>query len=256
MSDKSFYSNSFYSLLTIGCISIFGSGYYLYSLYKSPKKEKSSFCQDNISLSYKGNLTVEIAIKLIANLHNNVENYIKKIKPEIDDFRRSKINDSSAYEEVIHELDQLKHEAYTKFKIELERKYGYTYDQITKVLDPICPIEMEEKLTLYSMPKFEDKNLLNKKLILDAFIYYANRYIDQIKEFQNLPKEENSEDQKQKILYNFMIIKYKADDELYLKYHLTEHQLKYLLFEYKLHKDKQIEEMLIQISQNEEFFNN
>ena len=53
----------------------------------------------------------------------------------------------------------------------------------------------------------------------------------QIKEFQNLPKEENSEDQKQKILYNFMIIKYKADDELYLKYHLTEHQLKYLLFE-------------------------
>ena len=257
MSENSSYSPIFYSLIVSGAVGVLGSAYYIYSLLDSSNtlaKEKS-ICKDpEISLTYKGKLTQERAMKLMAIIHNRAEDYILKKRPDIEDLRRTKINESQAYEEIIIEMNHLKSEAFSKFTSEIEATYGYTYEEITKVLENVCPIEMEEKLSSYSIPKFGDQRVFNNKFVIDAFVFYANRYIEHMKITQGLPKSTNTEDQKQELIYNLMIGKYKADDELFLKYHITEHQLKYLLFENKLHSEKQIQDLLFTISEYEQMF--
>lgn len=258
MSNKS-YSYKFYSLIGAGALALFGSTCYLFSLWKSPTtqlKEKSFSNDIDISLNYKGRLTQERAIKLMALIHSKTENYILKAKPGIEEERRNNLNNSKEYEKICNSLFELKNEAFRIFTNEIETTYGFTYDEITKVLDPIDPIILEEKFTSFTIPKFDDKREYNKEFVIEAFIYYANRNLEQMKNVQGLLNDNPSyKSNNEYFIYQLMILKYKADDELYMKYRITENHLKFLLFEYKLHGNKQIQDLLNKISEYEEMFN-
>jgi len=251
------YSNRFYCILIGGITTLLGSGYYIYSLYNSNKetKDKSAGDSNDISKNHNGVLNEERALKLMALLHKKTEKYLKEYNPKLEEERRNNINNSQEYEKICNEYLDLKNKKFKEFTKEIEDKYGHSYEEISKVLEPISPIEMEEKLIFLSVPEFIDRSLWTRDKIFKAFEFYGNKCLEKMNSVSQMIKENSSDpEQKNYLVYQLMIHKYKVDDELFLKFQLNENQLKYLLFEYNLHKDPSIQTILKNISELEENF--
>jgi hypothetical protein len=260
MSENSSFSLTYYSFLFAAIGGAIGSSFYLYSLFKSNKdedkfKDKSISDSNNITKIHNGELTQERALKLMALLHKKTEKYLREYNPKLEEERRANINNSQEYEKICNEYLDLKNKKFKEFTKELEDRYGHSYEDISKVLEPIGPIDMEEKLIFLSVPEFIDKSVWTRDKIYKAFEFYGNKCLEKMNSVSQMIKE-NSSDQEQKnyLVYQLMIHKYKVDDELFLQFGLNENQLKFLLFEYNLHKDPNIQTILKNISELEDNF--
>lgn len=254
--DSREYIPSFYYGIT-GCslIGLF-SGIYSYSLFQNLyTKIQESFSLGGISLSFKGKLSEKRALKLVTYIHSKTENDLKSKYPNSDEERRNNLNNSELYEKICNECLNLKNMIFKEYIKKVEDKFGYSYEEITKSLDALDPIEMEEKLIKLTLPRIDNEESFTKEMIFNAFEFYGNNCINKMKDIYKMIKD-NSSDEEQKIYFNYqlMIQKFRIDDELYLKYGLKENQLKYLLFKYKLHKDPKIANILKEISHLEENF--
>ena len=229
------FSKTFYFLLGTGIVGLLGGFYYLWTLFNEDIElnEEQEKQVEKITQEVKdGELTVEMAIKIMSIANKVCEDTIKKNKPDLDQRRRDAFNNEEEYDKICYEYLENKEYAYQSATQLVLGKFNITMENLQKALTGIPPFELEKKLYQCDKPDYDDSVLKDDiSKIKEAFVYYGNRFIQEMKIFYQTMSHVNSNEQEYKMI-RLMISKLRVEDDLYSKYKVNEIQLKFLLFQF------------------------
>jgi hypothetical protein len=254
------YSIGYYSLGLLGITSIIGGLYYLYQAFNEEvvsEQTNNEIEQMKQDVELKGGeLTPDVAIKIMALTNKQAEEYIKKTKPDIDERRRAALNDKSRYDQICQEYFELKEQAYVAASNAILTKFGnFTMEDVQTIMARISPYDLERKSFEYDKPTF-DNPLPEKQKVKDVFKVYGNEISTKMRDlYQQMSRYQNDPNMQQFLMISILILKIRIDDEMYLKYQLSETQVRYLLYHYDLMDDPDIKQVNDKISRFEEFMN-
>jgi hypothetical protein len=257
--DKSSsYSLAFYSLAAIGITGLLGGLYYLYTAFNdegqvsqeinSQIEEIKQEAEEN-----QGQITPELAIKIMALTNKQAEDLIKKAKPDIDERRRAALG-TPEYESICQEYFEVKEMAYQTATSLILKSYGnIQMEDLHRVMSKVSPYELERRAFKYEKPTFTGE-LPSKELVKTMFKYYGNQLATKMREFhQRMNQYQADPNMQEFLIFRILILKIQIDDELYMKYKYTETQIRYLLYEYDLIDDPEVKEVNEKISRFEDF---
>jgi hypothetical protein len=257
--DKSFsFSIAFYSLAAVGITGLLGGLYYLYTAFNddgqvsqeinSQIEEIKQEAEEN-----QGQLTPEVAIKIMALTNKQAEDTIKKIKPDIDERRRAALG-TPEYEQICQEYFEVKETAYQTATAMVLKSYGnIQMEDLHAVMSKVSPHDLERKAFKYEKPTFTGEPP-SSGLVKEMFKHYGNQLASRMREFHQRMNQYQADPSMQDFLiFRILSLKVQIDDELYMKYKYTETQIRYLLYEYNLIDDPEIKEVNEKISRFEEF---
>jgi len=238
--------------ITISAAVLGSSLYYLYKLYtcKDDDEELEKILIDEKDLFDSDNkLTENGAITLMIKINTLADEYYNKEYSDLDKKRRDNLNNLEEYTTLCNETFTHKQTIYQLATNEILNKLTHkiTIEQIQNFLQTINPKKLEE-LTLINeaeLLKKEDIDLINIKTCKEAFIYYVNIFIEEVKNLQDKYKDINYEENVQiqnMLMFEYLIVKIKADDLLYLKYNTTEQKIKIILYKNNCLDDPDIKE--------------
>ena len=245
----------YYGGITISAAIIGSSLYYLYKLYtcKDEEEEIEKILIDEKELFDLDNkLTENGAINLMIKINLLADEYYNKEYSDLDKKRRENINNLEEYTTLCNETFTHKQTIYQLATNEILNKLTHkiTIEQIQNFLQTINPKKLEEltlnnEVELLKIEENEDNNLINIKTYKEAFIYYVNIFIEEVKNLQDKYKDINIEENVQiqnMLMFEYLIVKIKADDLLYLKYNTTEQKIKIILYKNNCLDDLDIKE--------------
>jgi hypothetical protein len=245
----------YYGGITISAAITGSSLYYLYKLYtcKDEEEEIEKILIDEKELFDLDNkLTENGAINLMIKINLLADEYYNKEYSDLDKKRRENINNLEEYTTLCNETFTHKQTIYQLATNEILNKLTHkiTIEQIQNFLQTINPKKLEEltlnnEVELLKIEENEDNNLINIKTYKEAFIYYVNIFIEEVKNLQDKYKDINIEENVQiqnMLMFEYLIVKIKADDLLYLKYNTTEQKIKIILYKNNCLDDPDIKE--------------
>lgn len=246
----------FYALIGGAAVGILGGLYYLYTLMTKEEEfsEEQQVEVEEIRQQIQennGELSTDIAIKILAQINKRVEEIMKVTKPELDEKRRLVMNNYKEYNKQCGEFFSLKEAAYNKATNQILNNFNMKISDLKEIMDQITPHEVEKKIFIYHKPYFTDNIIPDRETVKEAFIFFGNKFIDEMSNFNTecLKTEEKNQDV---IIFKMLVIKLKIDDCLYLKFKMNENQIRYLIFEYSLLEDKEVKTLNDKISKYEE----
>lgn len=245
-----------YLFLGSAAISIAGGIYYLYSIWNRDNdlNEEQQIEIEEIKLKIQeknGDICTDIAIKILAQINKRVEEIMKKTKIDIDQKRRDAIDNESLYNKLCAEYFALKEESYNKATNQILGYFNMQMSDLKEIMEQITPSEVEKKIFLYHKPTFVNIPVPNKNKTKEAFIFFGNKFVDEMSSF-NLEMSKLNEISNDLTIFKMLMLKMKIDDSLYNKFGLTENQVRYLIFEYSLLEDKEIKVINDKICKYEE----
>ena len=239
-----------YGTLTIGGVLIVGGGfYYLYKYFTEISPEEEELKKKLIDINEKeifnssNELKEEGVIKIIIKINHLSDYLYEKQNPNLDEKRRNVIDKEEDYIKLFMDTLAEKKKAYDEAAEMVLNSLSIkiNFDLIQQKLSLISPENME-KLTLEYDELDEKDKYLNEEIAKNAFIYYAN----QMNEQGNKLKEKiegmgESIDQNQQLM-EFLIIKMKIDDLMYIKFQTSMQSVKLFLYKNNLLNDDSIKE--------------
>jgi hypothetical protein len=254
------YSIGYYILGALGISGVVGGLYYLFQAFNEEQiSEETSTMIEQMKQEAdlnKGELTPDLAIKIMALTNKQAEEIIKKTKPDIDERRRASINDKAKYDQICQEYFEVKEAAYQSASNIILKKFGnFGMEDIQNVMSRISPYELERKSFSYEKPVFEGE-FPNRAKVKEMFKYYGNELSMKMREFhQTMNRFQGDPNMQEFLIFGILVLKVRIDDELYIKYKYTEAQIRFLLYEYDLIDDPEIKEVNERISRFEDFMN-
>jgi hypothetical protein len=254
------YSFGYYALGLLGITSIIGGLYYLYQVFNDDDvSEQTSEAIEEMKQDVElkgGQLTPDVAIKIMALTNKQAEEFIRKSKPDLDERRRAALNDKARYDQICQEYFEIKEQAYVAASNSILSKFGnITMEDVQNIMSRVSPYDLERKSFEYDKPVF-DGPLPDKLKVKEVFKIYGNEISTRMREFhQQMSRYQSDPNMQQYLIFTILILKIRIDDEMYMKYHLTETQLRYLLYHFDLMNDPEIKQVNEKISRFEDFMN-
>jgi hypothetical protein len=235
----------------------------LFSRYKSSKNNikkeqnlKAMTLKEN--LKKEPDLSVDRAVEIMALINEIADNKVKISLKDMEEKRRNNIHDKDEYERQCKEIFDIKEYIFSKTteKILKETEFS-SMEDIQNILKQHHPHEIEKKAYKYYHPSFENKDEPDMETIKEAFLYYGKKFKKEIVEIDNLLKKQDGYEVEltNVIFFKLLVLKTRVEDRLYIKYDLTEAELRYLLFKYNLFdKDEEIKKLNLEISKFDDMF--
>lgn len=205
--------------------------------------------------SQNGELTTDVAVKILAQINRMAEEIYRKAKPDLDSQRRSCMNNQIEYENLCRETFKLKEQAYNEAmgKVLEHVDNLITYEMIHEQLTTMNPVELERLTNKFEQPHF-DGPIPDDIRARDAYLYYNSQFQLEMKHFQSMLAHSSNQSDENFIFFKLLVHKTKVDDLLYTKYKLNEQQIRFLLHDRNLLKDPVIRSLHEQIVRIDEMF--
>jgi hypothetical protein len=239
----------YYTLGVGGLIVVGGGLYYLYKYLTEISEEEQELkkklidINENEIFDSNNQLKDEGVIKIIIKINHLSDYLFEKQNPDLDERRRNVIDKEEEYIKLFADTLAEKKKSYDEAAemVLNSLTIKINFDLIQQKLNLISPENME-KFTLEFDELDEKEKNLNEETAKNAFIYYAN----QMNEQGNKLKEKiealgESIDQNQQLM-EFLIIKMKIDDLMYIKYQTSMQSVKLFLYKNNLLNDESIKE--------------
>ncbi len=246
----------FYCLAAAGVAGVLGGIYFLYNaLVEEEFNEKEIIEIEEIKEEIDkigGVLDKDTAIKILYLTNHHAEEDLKRRFPDNDDKRREAINDDYEYKRICIEMLQEKETSYQSSSYKIMSQFNTNMEEVQKILYGIDPQYMEKKFFEFEQPKFDNKP--DKEAAKKAYLYFGN---NMIKEMQSFGQNANmsymsSPEAQQEMMIGLLVKKMKVEDFVYLKFKLTETQIRYLLHEYNLLNEPEVMQMHSKLAAFEE----
>jgi uncharacterized membrane protein required for colicin V production len=250
MSDLQ-YSPFFYVSIGICFSGAVGALVYAFNIYFSDELSDESNDSLEKSAAIKHKLTVPTAIKLMSKINRQTESIFAEKIPDSEIMRKKHFYNLDKYKDVVKHLFEVKNEAFIFSKNDIYKEYGIKYEDIVKILDPVCPIKIEKKLIQYSEPDLCGA-VPDKEIVRAAFEFYGRRCIEEMRKFIESQEQINNSQDKENKEMEQLVSKFRIEDELTLKFNISESQMKYFLFKFNLDKEKKVYQIFQEISKFEE----
>jgi len=257
--ETSYLKKYVWNILGGVALAFISGGLYYKFFYKNEKSIFSEEQDDRIKKLKKelkrlnGIITIDMAIQIMSIANKVCDEMVKKDHPDIDERRRSVFNDKNEYFKLCREYLECKEEAYNNSTLLVLNKFHLTMEDLQKVLSGLQPIELEQKLYKCEEMEYDNSILKNdKKVIIKAFVYFGEKFIEEMKQFI---KESKSIRDQDLLMMMLMVLKLKVDDHVYFNYKVNEIQLLYLLFKYDLYNEREVKDILNKISKFDEMVN-
>ena len=249
----------FYILAAAGVAGILGGIYYLYSTFSEEElDEKETIEIEEIKQEIVSNnqkLTQDAAIRALYLVNHHSEENLKKMKPDIEKRRREALDNDEEYKKICMEYLEVKESTYMSSSNLILSQFNTNMDEIHKLLQTCDPLYVEKKFFEFETPKFE-KEKPSKEKSKEIYIYYANKFLEEMMEFGNQMKSmgmNNYNPQMQQMaMFNMVSSKMKVEDMTFIKYHITEQQIRFLLNEYDLLNDRDVIQLQQKLASFEE----
>lgn len=257
--DKGRYSNVFYALAAAGFVGAIGGLYYVYSLIGEDEDLTEEQADQIQELKQEvehtdGNLTIDICVQIMAMTTKVAEEIVKKAKPDIDERRRAALNNPEEYERITSEFLEAREMAAQNAHLSITKKFGnFSMEDFQRVLSTSSPMEIEKKTYELEKPVFIGPTP-DKARVKEIFMYYGNQVCSQMRELQmNMNSNVNMDPSQQEyLIFRILILKQRLEDEMYVKYKISENQVKYLLYHYNLHEDPDVKNVIMKMSRYDE----
>ncbi len=258
LSDKSRKSETiFYALAAAGVAGVVGGLYYLYSSFfeeNLTEEELIEIEEIKNDLEKHGKLDQDLAMRILYMTNHHAEEEIKKTHPLIDKKRREALKDEQEYKRICMEYLEAKEFAYQNSSKRIMTEFNTTFEEVQQMLSNLDPTYMEKKFFEFEQPKFEHEKP-NKEIAKEAFLFYGKKLMEEMqglssqsRNFQFLQSPEGQ----QEMMFNLLVGKMKVEDLLYIKYKLSENHVRYLLQDYNLLSDPEIQAVYARIGQLEQ----
>ena len=213
-----------------------------YKGYEEPLEKNKQ--EDTFEIDLKDGLNVENAISILNMIDNKVEEEMKVQYPNIEQMRRKAYEDNNKqeYEEKCLEFLETRNKIYTTISERELNKLKIEYENIANILQSIPANEIEEKMMKKKKPNF-DNGKPNKEIIKEAFMFYGNRCVEEMLKYKDLLSNSRDCFEQERIMMKLMITKMIIDDALFLKYQISENQVRYLINEYNLKEDEEVKSL-------------
>ena len=207
-------------------------------------------------------ITEEGIIRLIMYINNLADKFFILDNPKLDEKRRALLDkkNNNNNNELLIEQDYLslcnetlmaKQNAYqiAADKILSSLKIKLSMDELEEFVKNIDPKKLEE-LTIKIMTELNptlhkyDLNVMDLNKTKEAYIYYLKIFIESEKKMEEQKENINDNEEGNNIfIFQYMSLKIKMDDLLYIKYNILDEHLKLLVNKYNLFNDNEINQL-------------
>ena len=205
-------------------------------------------------------ITEEGIIRLIMYINNLADKFFVLDNPKLDEKRRALLDKKNNNNELLIEQDYLtlcnetlmaKQNAYqiAADKILSSLKIKLSMDELEEFVKNIDPKKLEE-LTIKIMTELNptlhkyDLNIMDLNKTKEAYIYYLKIFIESEKKMEEQKENINDNEEGNNIfIFQYMSLKIKMDDLLYIKYNILDEHLKLLVNKYNLFNDNEINQL-------------
>jgi len=260
-SKENQYSKTLYALAGIGIAGLLGGVYFLVNLFKEPEmcldeeQEKELDVLTEKLNEKSGELTVETAVQIMAMINKVTEEKIRSEHPDLDDRRREALkNNDKDYDQLCQESFMRRTEVSQDASQFILSKFGISEQALQEFFQNYGnPQEIEKLLQTFDKPIF-DGEMPSATITKEAFLYYGKKIITVMQSFfmesRQYTQQQYMADPmlQQEQMIKMMILKLRVDDELHIKYKVTEQQVRYLLVKYNLLDDHEVKAMTSKIS--------
>ena len=205
-------------------------------------------------------ITEEGIIRLIMYINNLADKFFILDNPKLDEKRRALLDKKNNNNELLIEQDYLslcnetlmaKQNAYqiAADKILSSLKIKLSMDELEEFVKNIDPKKLEElaiKIMTELNPTLHkyDLNIMDLNKTKEAYIYYLKIFIESEKKMEEQKENINDNEEGNNIfMFQFMSLKIKMDDLLYIKYNILDEHLKLLVNKYNLFNDNEINQL-------------
>ena len=205
-------------------------------------------------------ITEEGIIRLIMYINYLADKFFVLDNPKLDEQRRALLDKKNNNNELLVEQDYLtlcnetlmaKQNAYqiAADKILSSLKIKLSMDELEEFVKNIDPKKLEE-LTIKIMTELNptlhkyDLNVMDLNKTKEAYIYYLKIFIESEKKMEEQKENINDNEEGNNIfIFQYMSLKIKMDDLLYIKYNILDEHLKLLVNKYNLFNDNEINQL-------------
>ena len=205
-------------------------------------------------------ITEEGIIRLIMYINYLADKFFVLDNPKLDGKRRALLDKKNNNNELLVEQDYLtlcnetlmaKQNAYqiAADKILSSLKIKLSMDELEEFVKNIDPKKLEE-LTIKIMTELNptlhkyDLNIMDLNKTKEAYIYYLKIFIESEKKMEEQKENINDNEEGNNIfIFQYMSLKIKMDDLLYIKYNILDEHLKLLVNKYNLFNDNEINQL-------------
>ena len=205
-------------------------------------------------------ITEEGIIRLIMYINYLADKFFVLDNPKLDEQRRALLDKKNNNNELLIEQDYLtlcnetlmaKQNAYqiAADKILSSLKIKLSMDELEEFVKNIDPKKLEE-LTIKIMTELNptlhkyDLNIMDLNKTKEAYIYYLKIFIESEKKMEEQKENINDNEEGNNIfIFQYMSLKIKMDDLLYIKYNILDEHLKLLVNKYNLFNDNEINQL-------------
>jgi len=246
--QKTEYDRSFFALAGIGLAGVVGSIYYIYNLFGEEDvidgiDSQIDDLNRSINRTKNKELSIRSAIKIMSMVTKITEEKVKRELPDIDQRRRNAIDNNEEYAKICYEFLNCKEDAFQHASSVILDKLNISKEDFQNRLSKIEAIELEKKLYEMDKPEFEDGQKLDRDKTKKAFIFYGNKFLNEMNGFYNDVFHLKHPPNENEVMFSLALLKTRCDDELFKVYGLNEIQMRYLLFEYDLNDDPDIKDV-------------
>jgi len=244
------YDSTFYILAGAGIAGLLGGMYLIYSALGDDDdlddKELIEIEELKQDVETKGQITTDTAIHILYLTNHHAEEELKRIKPDIDKRRREALNDEVAYKEICSEYLEAKEKAYMASTNKIMAEFNTSMEALQEIVSKVDPQIMEKKYFEFDKPTFEEGKKPDAVVAKEAFLFYGNKFIEEMQglsaQFRHLQSQMMNQQQAQEMaMFSLLTSKMKVEDLLQTKYNLSETQIRYLLVEYNLMTDRDVQ---------------
>lgn len=249
MESKYTYSAKFYLMLGAGLVGLAGGLYYLYNLFAEEEISEIELIKiDEIAKKVeesKGVITQEVALQLLAKINKLSEDIIKKQNSDLEMRRREAINNDEEYQSVCMEYLRAKEEAYMTAMNMILQKFNITYEELSEKTSNLSMADLEKQILLMEKPDFPN-GIPTKEVVKEAYLFFGSKFstnMETIRKETMNPMLNYDKGLQEAMMINFIVMKLKIDDELFLRFNYNELQIRSLLYEYNLFNDPDIQQI-------------
>lgn len=233
------------------------SAYYMYTSLSQdeelPEEQKSRLFEIKEELDQnEADMTPGIAVRIMALINKHGDDHYKIQRPDIEEKRRAAINNEQEYQKVCEEYFTAKQTYMEEAANNILSELGVSFEQVQKSMAGFGdPMTMEKELMKYDIPVFEGEKP-SPDTVKEAFKYFGKKLEEGMQEVQKIAASGKMQNEMDQYLFmKILISKTQTDDHVYLRYQMTEQQIKYLLHEYKLIDDPEIKAIYQRLSRIE-----
>lgn len=224
------------SVIGLSAISL-GSFYYVFNLILGDEEDENDLFDEN------GKLTDEGAVKLLIKINKLGEKLFQKQYAELDKERLEAFNEEEKYLQLTVETLETKTicSQFAAEEILKNLPQSVSLENLNQRLQSIAPNKLEELNARFDELE-EGEELLVADKAKEAFMFYANEYLTQIKKIDEKYKNYNEGEEKKEheMMMDIITMKTRTDDLLLLKKGVKESEVRRSIYKHHLIKDPEI----------------